>query len=117
MNKLFNPILCRCFASRTNPGRIRTIALPKLWETVPDEGVINELTYRVPKEVFYSTVYLDGCEFPICPACATTMEREYMSYCDRCGQALDWNSYDHRIAFGPRGTQLPDSYFQDYDEN
>ena len=27
---------------------------------------------------------------PVCPRCKTTMEREYMAYCDRCGQCLDW---------------------------
>ena len=31
--------------------------------------------------------------FPICPRCQTTMEREYQSYCDRCGQALDWRGF------------------------
>ena len=27
----------------------------------------------------------------ICPRCKVTMEREYQSYCDRCGQCLNWN--------------------------
>ena len=30
--------------------------------------------------------------FPVCPRCSCTLEREYQSYCDRCGQALDWKS-------------------------
>ena len=28
--------------------------------------------------------------YPICPRCHNTMEHEYQSFCDRCGQALDW---------------------------
>ena len=29
----------------------------------------------------------------ICPRCNTTMEREFISYCDRCGQCLCWKNY------------------------
>ena len=29
----------------------------------------------------------------VCPRCQTTMEREFMSFCDRCGQKLDWRGY------------------------
>ena len=29
----------------------------------------------------------------VCPRCHVTLEREFMSYCDRCGQKLDWRFY------------------------
>ena len=29
----------------------------------------------------------------VCPRCSITMEREFMAYCDRCGQKLDWKHY------------------------
>ena len=29
----------------------------------------------------------------VCPRCSITMEREFMAYCDRCGQRLDWKYY------------------------
>ena len=29
----------------------------------------------------------------VCPRCSTTMEREFVSYCDRCGQHLSWKGY------------------------
>ena len=29
----------------------------------------------------------------VCPRCGITMEREFMNYCDRCGQCLDWTHY------------------------
>ena len=35
-----------------------------------------------------------GYTYPICPACRITLEREYQSYCDRCGQCLNWNQFD-----------------------
>lgn len=31
--------------------------------------------------------------YAVCPRCEITIEREYQSFCDRCGQRLDWNSY------------------------
>ena len=32
--------------------------------------------------------------YPICPRCKNTMEREYQRFCDRCGQALDWEGFE-----------------------
>ena len=31
--------------------------------------------------------------FPVCPCCGITMDREYLTYCDRCGQRLDWKNF------------------------
>ena len=28
--------------------------------------------------------------FYLCPRCGITLEREFVKYCDRCGQCLDW---------------------------
>lgn len=33
--------------------------------------------------------------YAVCPKCNCTVEREYQNYCDRCGQALNWQQY-HR---------------------
>lgn len=35
--------------------------------------------------------------FPICPRCQRTLDREYQSFCDRCGQALDWKHFNKAI--------------------
>ena len=51
------------------------------------------LSYRLSmavKEIFISG---EGYEYPVCPRCRITLEREYQAYCDRCGQALDWKKY------------------------
>ena len=39
--------------------------------------------------------------FPVCPRCQLTMEREYQSYCDRCGQALDWKGFSKALVILP----------------
>lgn len=38
-------------------------------------------------------VFPNGHAYYVCPRCNITLEREFMSYCDRCGQHLGWNSY------------------------
>lgn len=51
-------------------------------------------SYRVPMVVstfryIYDTVY-GPTTYPVCPRCECTLERDYQQYCDRCGQALNW---------------------------
>lgn len=48
------------------------------------------LAYRKPMQVRELARYRSGGLFPVCPRCASAMEREYQNYCDRCGQRLDW---------------------------
>lgn len=55
------------------------------------------LSYRLGMRVtevrvFNSPVY-GKTGYYICPRCKTTMEREFVSFCDRCGQHLDWEDY------------------------
>ncbi|MBR5782916.1 MAG: hypothetical protein IKY33_01675 [Clostridia bacterium] len=51
------------------------------------------LAYRLPMAVSKSVRFPNACYYPVCPHCSCTMEREYQSYCDRCGQALSWKVY------------------------
>ena len=55
------------------------------------------LTYRQPLKVVQMLLLENGDCFPVCPRCGITLEREYMSYCDRCGQCLEWKSYTKAI--------------------
>lgn len=32
-------------------------------------------------------------DHPICPRCGIMLEREWMKFCDNCGQKLDWTEY------------------------
>jgi len=55
-------------------------------------------SYRVPMPVTELKVFPDCRGKPayyVCPRCRLTMEREYMGFCDRCGQRLDWRDSRH----------------------
>lgn len=51
----------------------------------------NAVSYRIPLPVI-EAVELGRMEsfFPVCPRCSCSMEREYMAFCNRCGQHLSW---------------------------
>ncbi|MCM1236639.1 MAG: hypothetical protein NC489_41715 [Ruminococcus flavefaciens] len=48
---------------------------------------------RVTKIMVFSAGPYGETGYYICPRCSVTMEREFMAYCDRCGQKLDWKHY------------------------
>lgn len=56
--------------------------------------VQKEITYRIACDVTEVMHFPDGNEYAICPRCNITLEREYQKFCDRCGQKLNWYSYD-----------------------
>ena len=49
--------------------------------------------YRMELPIREVMVFPNGHAYYVCPRCNITLEREFMSYCDRCGQHLGWNSY------------------------
>ena len=54
----------------------------------------KELIYRLPMLVVSAITHQSSCgfiSFPVCPHCKTSLEREYQSFCDRCGQRLSWH--------------------------
>lgn len=56
------------------------------------EDLAAALGYRRPMPVARILV-LGAGGYPLCPRCGLTMDREYMAFCDRCGQRLDWRRY------------------------
>lgn len=50
-------------------------------------------TYRAPLPVTKIRTFANGNTYPICPRCVNTLDREYMSFCDRCGQKLSWHYF------------------------
>lgn len=67
------------------------------WDVLPTRMLYELLlspTYRWPWKVKIVCSYRWGAEFPKCPRCGTTMEREYQRFCDRCGQRLSWRDFD-----------------------
>ena len=47
--------------------------------------------YRIPLQVRKVIRFGKGYTYPVCPRCDRSIEREYMRYCDRCGQHLAWD--------------------------
>lgn len=51
------------------------------------------LSYRTPMRIRELLIFGHGSKqtgYFRCPRCGSTVEREYMSFCDRCGQSLNW---------------------------
>ena len=59
------------------------------------------VAYRVPLPVTKVIVYADDTAYPLCPRCESAIEREYMSFCDRCGQKLNWNLFEYARVVRP----------------
>lgn len=74
---------------------------------IPSE-IWREITFRTPMPVtairYYRCQY-GHTSFPVCPQCEITLEREYQSFCDRCGQHLSWKDFAHATVILPE-TQL-----------
>lgn len=49
-------------------------------------------SYRAPMQIKQLRKY-QSTSYYVCPRCNVTMDREFMRYCDRCGQRLDWKGY------------------------
>ena len=56
------------------------------------EKPLTAESFRTPMPVTQLRVYYHTSYY-ICPRCNITMEREFMAFCDRCGQCLDWKGY------------------------
>lgn len=58
---------------------------------------LSAISYRRPMLVhslviFVDTPYRDS--YYRCPRCHITLAREFVQYCDRCGQCLDWSQWE-----------------------
>ena len=58
-------------------------------------AVLSALSYRHPMPVTESMITRRGATYPVCPRCKISLEREYMNYCNNCGQCLAWESYPY----------------------
>ena len=56
----------------------------------------QELSFRAPMKVMQIRCFrcTHGRTYAaVCPRCKVTLEREYQSFCDRCGQCLNWKEF------------------------
>ena len=60
--------------------------------TLLEKESVTIESYRSPMPVTKLRKYRTTAYY-ICPRCNMTMEREFMAYCDRCGQCLGWEHY------------------------
>ena len=71
------------------------------FELTPNDLLIpskiwREMSFRKPMPVTQIRCFCCPygiTAFPVCPQCGATMEREYQSFCDRCGQCLNWKGF------------------------
>ena len=61
-----------------------------------EKPAVTAESYRIPMPVIHFKQYRDT-RYYICPRCNITMEREFMAYCDRCGQCLNWKQYKKAV--------------------
>ncbi len=54
-------------------------------------------SFRIPMPVTEIRLFRDHTTYPVCPRCHMTLEREYQAFCDRCGQALNWGSFQNAM--------------------
>ena len=66
--------------------------------------VFENFSYRTPRMVTQLRVIMEICGetgFYVCPRCDISLDREFMAYCNNCGQKLDWRNYEQAIAIYP----------------
>lgn len=64
---------------------------------------VTAIMYRIPLAVTAILLFESGIGYPVCPRCDRTIDREYMRFCDRCGQRLGWDMFDFaKIIHAPR---------------
>ena len=59
--------------------------------------LLSLISYRQPmkvNEVMLFHDFLGDMGYYVCPRCHVTLEIEFASFCDRCGQHLNWKNYD-----------------------
>ncbi len=65
---------------------------------------MKAVSYRIPLPVTKIIVYADNTAYPLCPRCESALEREYVFFCDQCGQKLNWDLFEYArvIRLGPK---------------
>ena len=54
---------------------------------------MEAVSYRIPLQVTQVRLFASGDSYAVCPRCGKCLDREYMGFCDICGQKLAWNVF------------------------
>jgi uncharacterized paraquat-inducible protein A len=60
------------------------------------QSLLDLASYRNPRQISEVVVFQSHTGptgYYVCPRCDITLDREFMAYCDRCGQCLNWKGY------------------------
>lgn len=60
---------------------------------VDAETYATEIIYRIPLAVTQVHLFESGESYAVCPRCQQLLDREYMRFCDSCGQKLVWKNF------------------------
>lgn len=81
-------VQARLNAARENDGKESFQATSSVWNYL-----IFQFGFRQQMPVAEVMIYSDGTGYYICPRCHVTMDREFVDFCDCCGQHLSWKNY------------------------
>lgn len=75
-------------ATQEGDGKESSLDPSSVWNCL-----IFQFGFRQQMPVAEIMVYSDGTAYYICPRCHVTMDREFVDFCDCCGQHLSWKNY------------------------
>lgn len=53
---------------------------------------LQAAAYRIPQPITEIRSH-SGLDFAVCPHCKSILPADFVRYCDRCGQRLDWKNF------------------------
>ena len=77
--------------------------LKQMKEKHQKPSLLRAVSYRIPLPVTEVVVFRSGDSYTVCPRCDRLLDREFMGYCDCCGQHLSWELLDYaKVVYAPR---------------
>ena len=77
--------------------KIRTQEPYSLFPQICFDLLQYQVSYRiamcVTEIMVFKSTFANETGYYVCPRCRITLEREFMPFCDRCGQRLNWKDY------------------------
>ena len=61
-----------------------------------NKNISQMLKYRTSMSVTSYKIYLNYNCYAICPRCNSSLDREFMDYCNNCGQKLSWRNFTYK---------------------
>lgn len=66
------------------------------------ETIEEKLSYREPMKIERISVWRSGEAYPVCPRCGNLLVRDYMCFCNECGQKLNWKGISRAQLIMPK---------------